>query len=75
MSTPPEGAEPDRDDVTAHQAVRAFMDVARQHLDDRELAIALVSTGAALMAATHGSEQAVAALKRAIKSLRQGKPE
>lgn len=75
MSVPPESTGDDLDNPTAQQAVRAFMDVARQHLDERELAIALVSTGAALMAATHGSEPAVAALKRAIKSLRKGAPD
>ncbi len=75
MSVPPETMDANMDNPTAQQAVKAFLDVARQHLDDRELAIALVSTGAALMAATQGSEPAIAALRRAIKTLRKGEQE
>jgi hypothetical protein len=37
MSALPEGGDADPNDIKAHQAVRAFMDVARRHLDDESL--------------------------------------
>jgi hypothetical protein len=75
MSIPPENADEHFSNPTAQQAVSTFMNMARQHFDEDELAVALVSTGAALLASLHGSEPAVAALRRAIRELRRGKPE
>ncbi len=51
------------------------MDKARQHLDDEELAIALVSVGAGLLASAYGTRPAIAAMRRAIQELRQMGPE
>jgi hypothetical protein len=65
----------DPNNPTAHEAVRAFMDKARQHLDDEELAIALVSVGAGLLASAYGTRPAIAAMRRAIQELRQMGPE
>ncbi len=42
--------EEEPDYAAALEAVNAFIEIARKHVDDDSLAIALVSTGAALMA-------------------------
>jgi len=74
MSGPPENPNIDPNDSPAQQAVRAFVDSARQSLGDQELSIALISTGAAMLARIQGPEPAIAALRRAIKTLRAGAP-
>ncbi len=69
MSALPESGDPDPNNVKAHQALRTFMDVARRHLDDEALSIALVSAGAGLMASVYDTEPAIAALRRAIREV------
>jgi hypothetical protein len=71
MSASPEVKGADPNNPTAHEAVRAFMDMARRHFGDEALSIALVSTGAGLMASAYGTEPAVTAMKRAIRELRR----
>jgi hypothetical protein len=56
-------------------AQEAFMDMARRHFDDDELSVALVGAGAGLMASAYGTEPAIAAMKRAMRELRQMRPE
>lgn len=63
--------EPEPGEAAALEAVRTFLDMARRHVDDDSLAIALVSTGAALIASTRGAEEAIDALRSAIKEVRK----
>lgn len=71
MSIPPDTPVPDMDDAWAQEAVRSFLDMARKHASDDELAVALISTGAALMASTRGVEPAIEALRDAMRELRK----
>ncbi len=65
------GEEPDY--AAALEAVNAFIAMARKHVDDDSLAIALVSTGAALMARSRGEPEAIDALRQAIAELRRAR--
>ena len=65
-------AEPEPDIAAALEAVRAFLSIAREHVDDDSLAVALVSAGATLMKSSRGVESAVDALRQAIDQLRWG---
>ena len=60
------------DIAAALEAVRTFLSIARGHIDDDSLAIALVSAGATLMKSSRGVEPAVDALRQAIEQLRWG---
>jgi hypothetical protein len=75
MSAFPGNGDADPNNATAHQSVRALMDMARQHFDDEELGIALVSAGARLMASVYGTEPAIVPLRRATRELHRMKPE
>jgi hypothetical protein len=66
-----ESSEAEPDIAAALEAVRTFLSIAREHVDDDSLAIALVSTGAALMARSRGEPQAIEALRQAIAELRR----
>ncbi len=64
--------EVDPDYAEALKVVRTFIGIVQRHVDeDDNLAIALVSTGAALMASSRGVEPAIEALQDAIRELRQ----
>ncbi len=68
-----ESSEAEPDHAAALEAVRAFIDMAQKHVDDDSLAIALVSTGAALMARSRGEPAAIDALRQAIAELRRAR--
>ena len=61
------------DYAAALEAVNAFIEMAQKHVDDDSLAIALVSTGAALMARSRGEPEAIDALRQAIAELRRAR--
>ncbi len=65
--------EEELDYAAALEAVNAFIEMARKHVDDDSLAIALVSTGAALMARSRGEPEAIDALRQAIAELRRAR--
>ena len=68
-----ESDEEEPDYAAALEAVNAFIEIARKHVDDDSLAIALVSTGAALMARSRGEPEAIDALRQAIAELRRAR--
>jgi tRNA-binding EMAP/Myf-like protein len=68
-----ESGEKEPEYAAALEVVNAFIEMARKHVDDDSLAIALVSTGAALMARSRGEPEAIDALRQAIAELRRAR--
>ncbi len=60
--------------VAAHVAVSAFMDTAREALDDHALAIALISAGGGLIASMAGPAEAARLLREAADRIERLEP-